>query len=106
MYPLQRITQIKYSIIINAMQQEEEKILSEAIGKVLSDIRKDTGKSLNLFCNEFGLSSSTYNDIERGVASPKVFSILKVLKAYNVTPQEFFTILEKELPTNFLEPEI
>lgn len=85
--------------------QEEEKILSNAVAKILRNLRYKTGKSLNLFCNEFELSTSSLNDIESAKRSVKLFSLLKIIKAYNLPISEFFKQLENELPKDFLEPE-
>jgi len=84
---------------------QEEKILSNAIGKLLKEMREKTGKSLNLFCNEFDIPASTLNDLENAKRSVKVFSLYKIIKAYNLSTSEFFEKLDKELPENFLSPE-
>ncbi len=85
--------------------QEQEKILSNTVAKILKNIRFKTGKSLNLFCNEYEISTSTLNDIENGKRNIKLFSLYKILKAYNITLVEFAENLENELPANFLNPE-
>lgn len=85
--------------------QEEEKILSNAVAKILRNLRHKTGKSLNLFCNEFELSTSSLNDIENAKRSVKLFSLLKIIKAYNLPVSDFFKQLENELPKDFLKPE-
>ena len=68
-------------------------------------MRHKTGKSLNLFSNEFELSTSSLNDIENAKRSVKLFSLIKIIKAYNMPVSDFFKQLEKELPNDFLQPE-
>lgn len=85
--------------------QENEKILAIAIGNVLKDIRTKTGKSLNLFGNEYDLPVSTLCELERGNYNAKVFSIYKITSAYGISTSDFFAMVEKELPKGFLEPE-
>ena len=85
--------------------QDEEKILAEIIAKLLKEIRNDTRKSLNLFCNEYSIPTTTLNDIENAKVSAKVFSIIKILTAYNVDIVEFFQKLKENLPKDFLKPE-
>ncbi len=85
--------------------QEEEKILSQAVAKLLKDMRSKTEKSLNLFCNEFDISTSTLNDIENAKRSVKLFSLYKIIKAHNISASAFFEKLDKYLPKDFLKPE-
>ncbi len=85
--------------------QDQEKILSNAVAKILKNIRFKTKKSLNLFCNEYEISTSTLNDLENGKRSVKLYSLYKILKAYQISIVDFFIELEKELPKNFLRPD-
>ncbi len=85
--------------------QDDEKILTQAIAKTLIKLRKKTGKSLNLFCNEYSIPTSTLNGIERSIISPKVFSLYKILKAYNINAVDFFKMIEHELPKGFMDIE-
>ncbi len=85
--------------------QEKEEILSQAVARLLKDMRSRTGKSLNLFCNEFDISTSTLNDIENAKRSVKLFSLYKIIRAYNISVPEFFEQLDKYLPKDFLKPE-
>ena len=84
---------------------QEEKILSEAIGSLLREIRHSKNKSLNLFCNEYSIPTSTLSDLENAKGSIKLFSLYKILKAYEYDICEFFLRLNEKLPENFLKPE-
>ncbi|MDD3237415.1 MAG: hypothetical protein PHV37_04890 [Candidatus Gastranaerophilales bacterium] len=85
--------------------QHDEKILAKAIAKVMVDISNKSGKSLNLFCNEYSIPASTLSNIELAKKSGKIFSLYKILKAYGISPSKFFAAVEKELPSDFLSPE-
>lgn len=86
--------------------QPDETLLAKKIGSVLVELRESTGKSNNLFCNEYDLPTSTVNNYERGVKSPQVFHLMKIIKAHGITMSEFFEMVEKELPKDFLDPEV
>ena len=86
--------------------QENEQILANAIAKALVKLREKTGKSLNLFCNEYSIPTATLNEMERAKVNTSVFSLYRVLKAYDLSSVEFFKLVEKELPENFMAPEI
>lgn len=88
------------------MQVENEKLLSKAIGLVLKRLRVKTGKSLTLFCYEYSIPTSSLNDIENGKPlNPKLTTVYQVLKSLNITFSEFFVLVEKELPDNFMDLE-
>lgn len=84
---------------------QDKKVLKITIGKVLFSIRAKTGKSLNLFCHEYDIPTSTLNEIERGLKSPNLHTLMKIIKAYGISTSDFFAMVEKELPKGFLEPE-
>lgn len=85
--------------------QDEEKILADTVAKILKEIRLEKGQSLNLFCNEYSIPTTTLNDIENGKVNVKLFSLLKILGAYKIDFVEFFEKLKTNLPADFLEPE-
>ena len=84
---------------------QEEKILSTAVAKLLKHIRESQSKGLNLFCNEYSISTSTLSDLENAKGSVKLFSLYKILNAYGVNISDFINQLNEELPENFLKPE-
>ena len=84
---------------------QEEKILAQAVAKLLKEIRQKNGKSLNLFCNEYAIPTSTLNDLENAKGNIKLFSLYKILNAYGYSIVDFIKKLNKELPENYLKPE-
>ena len=84
---------------------QEDKILAKTVADILNEIRTKTGKSLNLFCNEYSVPTTTLNNLENAKQSVKLFSLYKILKAYGYDTVEFFRELDKRLPDDFLKPE-
>ena len=84
---------------------QEEKILAKAVAGILKEIRLSTGKSLNLFCNEYSIPTSTLSDLENAKTSIKLYSLYKILKAYDYDLSDFINELNKKLPDNYLNPE-
>ena len=84
---------------------QEDKILAKTVADILKEIRTKTGKSLNLFCNEYSISTTTLHDLEHARKNVKLFSLYKILKAYGYDTVEFFKELDKRLPKDFLKPE-
>ncbi|MFI3301137.1 MAG: helix-turn-helix transcriptional regulator [Candidatus Gastranaerophilales bacterium] len=85
--------------------QENEKKLSNIVAKILVDIRKSHNKSLNLFCNEYSIPTSTLNNLELSKTSIKLYTLIKILRAYNYSLVDFVSEIESALPENFLMPE-
>jgi len=86
------------------MQDNYQKELAFAISKVLKRLRKQTGKSLTLFCYEYSIPTSSLNDIETCKSqNPKIHTIYLVLKALGISGPKFFEMVEKELPQYFME---
>ena len=44
---------------------QEDKILAKTVADILKEIRTKTGKSLNLFCNEYSVPTTTLNNLEK-----------------------------------------
>lgn len=45
------------------------------------------------------------NYYERGIKSAFVFQLMKIVKAHGLTMEKFMSLVEKELPKDFLKPE-
>ena len=84
---------------------QEDKILAKNIADILKEIRHKKGKSLNLFCNEYSIPTSTLSDMENAKGNAKLISLYKILNAYGYDIVEFIRELNNRLPENFLKPE-
>lgn len=90
-----------YINIIIKFMQDTSKVLYKAIGKVLSNKRKEIGVKYTDFCYENDIPMSTYDVIIKGDAQSSYFNIAKVVKALGLTFEEFGALLDKELPQDF-----
>ncbi len=82
--------------------QENSKKLYKTIGKILHNERIKSGIKYTDFCYENDISMSTYDNIINGSKQITFFNIAKVVKALNLSFEEFGRYLDKELPENFL----
>ena len=67
------------------------------IGNKLLAIRKRMGMTQVEVAEAAGLSSRTYDDIERGTVNMRVETILRICDALHITPDEVLTKSECEL---------
>lgn len=82
------------------MQQSENKqIISQAVGKVLKELRG--AKSNYLLGAEYDISTSLLNHIERGIKDPQLTTVFKLSEALGVRPWEFVKKIEDNLPEGF-----
>ncbi len=82
------------------MQQEEKKkLICEIAGRLLKKLRGK--KSHYMLSNEYEISTSLLNNLERGVKDPQLTTIFKVSEALGIKASEFVEMIEKELPKGF-----
>ncbi len=77
-------------------QNENKKIISQAVGKVLKDLRGS--KSNYLLGAEYDISTSLLNHIERGIKDPQLTTVFKLSEALGIRPWEFVKKVEENLP--------
>lgn len=81
-------------IMVNKMELSEEKIFLKKIGERLKFYRKKAGYSnYEYFAYENNISRPQYGKYEAG-ANIQLNTLYKILKALNVTPEEFFKGVE------------
>ena len=86
------------------MQEKEEKF-AKTIGRIIKTYRQNNPKKYVLFCDENSISNSTLNNIENGIRSAKLYTILKIINALGLSFREFGEILDNEIPLEFLSDE-
>jgi len=64
---------------------------ARTIGNKLLHFRKKAGLTQAEVAEKAGLSDRTYADIERGCASMRTQSLLRICSALNITPDEVLT---------------
>lgn len=65
--------------------------LNEKIGKRITELRKDKGKTLEKLAYESGISKGGLSEIERGLREAKVSTIEKICETFEIQLNEFFT---------------
>lgn len=78
-----------------------EKLILEAIAKVIKRERTSTLKSQRLFADEYGMHSSLFSRLERAENQPKLFSLWSIAEILHMKPSQFLELVEKELPDDF-----
>lgn len=64
------------------------------IGNRLLAVRKRLGLTQNEAAEAAGLSNRTYADIERGAVNTRLETLLRICRAFHVTPDEILTASE------------
>lgn len=75
--------------------------LSKALSEVVSDFRRNSKKSANLFANEIELSKTTILKIEKGLLDPQLSTFCRIASALNISPTKLLSLVEKKLPKNW-----
>ena len=81
--------------------QDKEQQLKEAIGKVISKVRKQKKLKFTIFCYENDISKTTLYMIEKGKNKPYVTNLFEIVKALGLTYEEFGKLLDEELPKDY-----
>ncbi len=77
--------------------QDNEIKFSKIIGKIIKSQRQKSGKKYVLICDENSIADSTLDAVEKGIRSPKLYTVLRIIKALDLSFSEFGEILDNEL---------
>lgn len=69
---------------------DEQKETRAKIGTRLRDLRKSKGLSQETFANQFELDRTQVSRIERGISNIEINTLVKFVRALDVTIIEFF----------------
>lgn len=86
------------------MQVENKKkkqILLFTLAKVVKEMRQNIGKSISLISDEINVSKSIWSDVEIGKTDIQLSTFCRIAEALEVTPENLFKELRKNLPDNF-----
>ena len=86
-----------------ALDARVENLLSDSIGVRLQAVRKIHGYSQRELARRAEVTNSTLSMIEQGKVSPSVSSLEKILQAFPMSLQEFFSESIELTPTIFSE---
>ncbi len=81
---------------------KNKQLLLDIIGKTVKEYRQKAGKGILLHSYEYDIPSSSLNLLEKGKRDPQLTTLWKIANSFNMTFGEFISIIEKELPDNFL----
>lgn len=81
--------------------QDKDKILQEAIGRVITKVRKQKNLKFTIFCYENDISKTTLYMIEKGKNRSYVTNLCDVIIALGLTFEEFGALLDNELPASY-----
>ncbi len=81
--------------------QEKEAKFSKLIGKIIRDLRQNNPKKYVMFCDENDIANSTLNNIEQGLRSPKLYTVIRIVKALGLNLKDFGAILDEKLKDDF-----
>ena len=85
--------------------QEKNKILQQAIGRVIAKVRKQKNLKFTIFCYENDITKTTLYMIENGKNKPYVTNLFEIVKALGLSFEEFGALLDKELPKTYWDNE-
>lgn len=75
----------------------------KAIGSKLYGFRKAAGLTQEEAAEKAKVSIRTYADIERGSVNMRVLTLLRICKAFHITPDDLFTETPKEIRDQYLD---
>ena len=81
--------------------QDRDRILQEAIGRVIQKVRKQKNFKFTIFCYENDISKTTLYMIEKGKNKPYVTSLCEIIESLGLSYEEFGALLDKELPPEY-----
>lgn len=81
--------------------QDKEQQLKEAIGRIISKVRKQKKLKFTIFCYENDISKTTLYMIEKAKNKPYVTNLFEIVKALGLTYEEFGKLLDEELPKEY-----
>jgi transcriptional regulator with XRE-family HTH domain len=75
--------------------------LSEALGRVISKLRKAGKHSARSIAYEIELSKSTILLAEQGKLDPQISTFYRLAEAFYIKPDELMKLVQQELPENW-----
>lgn len=85
--------------------QDKDKILQEAIGRVVKKVRKQKKLKFTIFCYENDIAKTTLYMIENGKNKPYITTLYEIIRHLGISNKEFGELLDKELPKSYWENE-
>lgn len=80
----------------------KRKLFQEAMGRVIQKLRKEANLSSRAVAYSIELSKTTILLAQKGELDPQMTTFCKIAEAFNLKPSEFLSLIEKELPPNWV----
>ncbi len=79
------------------IMQECELKFAKEVGKLIKRLRKEYPKKYVIFCDENGIAPTTLDTLEKGISSPKFYTLMRIIGAMDLTLEEFGKIFDREI---------
>ena len=79
----------------------KKELFTNALGKVIKRLRDKSKLSSREIAFSMSLSKTTILHAEKGILDPQLSTFFKIAEAFNLTPVDLLTMVNKELPQNF-----
>ncbi len=80
---------------------EKRKIFTEALGRVILNLRHNAKLSAREAAYSIELSKTTLLLAEQGKLDPQITTFCRIAEAFNLKSSELLILIEKELPDNW-----
>jgi len=85
--------------------KQKKKELSEALGRVIKTLRKETNISARALSYGINMSKTTLLLAEHGKLDPQLSTFCNLAEAFYKTPNELMTLVINELPEKWFQNE-
>ena len=82
-------------------QNNNKKEFTEALGKVLNKLQKQSKRSVRSIAYETGMSKTTLLLSEKGLLDPQLTTFCKIAEAFYIKPDKLLQMVYNELPENW-----
>lgn|GEM_PF-3218793 len=81
---------------------EKRNVLMNAVSKVVNNLLKQSGKSGRKISQEYEFGLGMLSKLQRNIATDiKLSTVWKLANTFELAPQEFILMIQKELPQDF-----
>lgn len=85
---------------MQAETKEKRKILLNAVGKTVRELRENAGKSISLISNELNVSKSIWSDVELGKSDMQFTTFWRIAEALEISPEDLIIKIRKNAGQN------
>ena len=87
------------------VEKFEAKLLYDTVAEIFISSRKAKGITYTNFCYENDIPVSTYNDIIKSKGNASFYKVAQIVKALDLSFEDFGKLLDKKLPKDFWHEE-